>query len=101
VTRKKLGENRGKKPVICLPFPVMILMNGWVWQVILPCYLGKYSLRTFFLVLQGFSDVLSILETGFKLLVIATVCSKMYSTKTGVVEHQETPQTSTKQNIKT
>ena len=42
------------------------------------------------LVLQGFSDVLSILETGFKLSVIVTVCSKMYSTKTGVVEYRET-----------
>jgi len=53
------------------------------------------------LVLQGFSDVLSILETGFKLSVIVTVCGKMYGTKTGVVEYQKTPQTSTKRNIKT
>jgi len=39
------------------------------------------------LVLQGFSDVLSISEMGFKLSVIVTVCRKMYSTKTGVVEY--------------
>jgi len=48
------------------------------------------------LVLQGFSDVLSILKTGFKLSVIVTLCSKMYSTRIGVVEYRETTQMSTK-----
>ena len=38
-------------------------------------------LLEFFLVSQGFSNVSSILEIGFKLPVIAMVCSKMYSTK--------------------
>ena len=94
MTRKKPGENREKKPAICLPFPVM---NGWVSQVILPCYPGKDSLRNF-AGIAGIFRRFDYFGMGFKLSVIVTVC-KMYRTKTGVIENREMPQTSQKQPL--
>jgi len=97
VTRKKLGENREKKPAICLPFPIM---NGWVWQVFLPCYPRKPSLRNF----AGIAGIFRRFEYfGNRVQIIGNSNSmcKMYGTKTGVVEYQKTPQTSTKRKIKT
>ena len=73
INQECLGANWGKLPVICLPFPVMngpSLAGCFSWLPSLEIFAGITGL------FKQFDD----LEMWLELLVIVTVCSKMYST---------------------